>query len=498
MKKFFLIFTVIIITMGTSSVALANDDHTSKNDQKHSFENQMIISIESENSIEKSPAGIMNNSNNLANLGFQVVDSVFDEDSTTWQAEENQQLKKLMVKEMGWVYLVEYNASDYKSFEEAESALQKALKDEGLKVRHISQNEEVYTTESTVMNNVAADLHPEQAWHYEMVNAPEAWDTTNGSSDVRVAVLDTGIDHNHQSLRDLVRTDLGGNFVGGSSTMDYQGHGTHVAGTVASYGSVSGVMQEATLIPVKVLGDDGSGSIFGIIEGVLHSVSVDADVINMSLGGGGYNQSFDDAVQTAVNAGTIVVAASGNEYQSSISYPAAYESVIAVGSVTSNKSRSPFSNYGNGLDLMAPGSNIYSTVPNNGYNSLSGTSMASPHVAGVAGLLRAADPDASVAEVRDAMNNTAEEVGSAFEYGNGIVDAYAAIQQMTDGDDGDNGDGGDGGDGDPPQAPEWQAYTFYAAGDEVTYNGQVYVCNYSHLSFPGWEPPNDPLYWSPR
>jgi len=483
----------LILTVGTSSIALANSDSTSKNDQTDSFENQLIVSVESGDSIEKSPANIMNNNNTLVNQGFQIVDSLLDNEANTLQAEENQQLREKVVENMGWVYLMEYDSSDYNSVEEAETALEKSLEEEGLTVRHISQNEEVHATESAVIDNTVADLHPNQAWHYEMVNAPGAWEITNGSSDVSIAVLDTGIDHNHQSLSDFVRTDLGANFVGGNNTMDYQGHGTHVAGTVASYGSVSGVMQEAALIPVKVLGDDGSGSIFGIIEGVLHAVSVDADVINMSLGGGGFNASFNEAVQTAVNSGTIVVAASGNEYQSSISYPAAYESVIAVGSVTSNKTRSPFSNYGDGLELMAPGSNIYSTVPNNGYSSLSGTSMASPHVAGVAGLLRAADPDATVTEVREAMNETADSVGSTLEYGNGIVDAYAAIQQLN----GDNGDGGDGGDGgDDPQAPEWQAYTFYNAGDEVTYNGVLYVSRYSHLSFPGWEPPNDPFYWS--
>jgi subtilisin family serine protease len=474
--------------VGTSSVALANSDNTSKNDQANSFEDQLIVSIESDDSIEKSPAGIMNSNSNLANHGFQVVDSLMDNESSALQAEGNQQLREEIVENMGWVYLLEYNTADYNSFEEAETALQQALKDEGLKVRHISKNEEVHATDAAVMNNTAADLHPSQEWHYEMINAPEAWEITNGSSDVKIAVLDTGIDDNHQSLGDFVNTDLGENFVGGNSTMDDQGHGTHVSGTIASYGSVSGVMQEATLIPVKVLGADGSGSIFGIIDGVLHAVSVDADVINMSLGGGGYNPSFDEAVETAVNSGTIVVAASGNEYQSSISYPAAYESVIAVGSVTSDKTRSPFSNYGEGLELMAPGSNIYSTVPNNGYDTLSGTSMASPHVAGVAGLLRAANPNATVSEVRAAMNDTAESVGDPFEYGNGIVDAYGAVQQINDGDDGD--------DGDQPPAPEWQAFTYYTAGDEVTYNGELYVCNYSHLSFPGWEPPNDPYYWS--
>src|SRR5690606_2525953 len=122
-----------------------------------------------------------------------------------------------------------------------------------------------------------------------------------------------------------------------------------------------------TLIPVKVLGDNGSGSVYGIIEGILHAANVGADVINMSLGGGGYVQAFDNACQTAMSKGVIIVAASGNEYSSRISYPAAYDGVIAVGAVDSNRNRASFSNYGTGLDVMAPGVNVYSTVPNNGY-----------------------------------------------------------------------------------------------------------------------------------
>src|SRR5699024_2569630 len=158
---------------------------------------------------------------------------------------------------------------------------------------------------------------------------------------------------------------------------------THVAGTIASYGSVSGVMQDATLIPVKVLNDSGSGSMFGIQQGIIHAASVNSDVINMSLGGGGYDRGMDEAIQTANNRGTIIVAATGNDGIGRVSYPAAYSGSIAVGSVTSSKTRSYFSNYGPELDVMAPGSNIYSTLPNSWNDYVYGTSMARPHVAGV-------------------------------------------------------------------------------------------------------------------
>jgi subtilisin family serine protease len=220
---------------------------------------------------------------------------------------------------------------------------------------------------------------------------------------------------------------LAKSFVGGT-TMDVQKHGTHVSGTIASYGEVSGVMQNASIIPVKVLGDNGSGSMYGIQQGILYAASIKADVINMSLGGGGYSQGMDEACQTAVNAGVVVVAAAGNSGTNVISYPAAYNSVIAVGSVDKNRRRANSSQYGAGLSVMAPGVGIYSTVPNNGYDTFSGTSMATPHVAGVAGLIRSVNKNLTPAEVRNILQTTAVSAGPTNEYGYGIVDAYAAVK----------------------------------------------------------------------
>ncbi len=438
MKKSFiwLVMLTMIFTMFVTPT-YANDPTFTQADNDESFiEGELIVSVEGESSSSvgiQSTYSVMSQSDELENKGFKVVDSLLEQsDSDSIRAFGDDEFKTEIVENMGLVYLTEYSTEDYDSIEEAETALEEMLKELGLEVRYIEKNYEMYALEDVSTEDVEINMHPNQEWHYEMINAPQAWDITTGSSDVIQAVLDTGIDHNHQSLSNLVDTDLGRSFVGGS-TMDVQGHGTHVAGTIASYGNVSGVMHNATLVPVKVLGDDGRGSMYGITQGILYSADIGADVINMSLGGGGYNQSMDEATQTAVNAGSIVIAASGNEYRNSISYPAAYDSVIAVGSVTSNGTRSSFSNYGDGLELMAPGSNIYSTVPNNGYDSFSGTSMASPHAAGVAGLMRAVDSSVSVSEARSILQDTAQEAGSFFEYGHGIVDANAAVQALGGG-----------------------------------------------------------------
>lgn len=390
---------------------------------------ELVVSIEedSDNKSIQSTDKLIRESAQLEKIGFQIVDSLLASEQSDSQFMSDD-FKRDVVDQMGLVYLVEYSGEKYEDFEKAKEELEIALEDLGLKVRYIQGNYTMQAIEKAP-EDFSPAMHPNQRWHYDMIKAPEAWTITPGSHHTRVAVLDTGIDSNHPSLRNLVNTSLGRSFVGGN-TGDVNGHGTHVAGTIASYGSVSGVMQDATLIPVKVLNDSGSGSMFGIQQGIIHAASVNSDVINMSLGGGGYDRGMDEAIQTANNRGTIVVAATGNDGIGRVSYPAAYSGSIAVGSVTSSKTRSYFSNYGPELDVMAPGSNIYSTLPNSRYGSLSGTSMATPHVAGVLGLIRSADPNISVTDARSILNNTAQYAGPALQYGHGIVDAFAALQAI--------------------------------------------------------------------
>ncbi|MBU5310944.1 S8 family serine peptidase [Tissierella carlieri] len=444
-----LMVLTLIVSMSITAVAEEENIFRLRSDEIQTISGELIVSVEngSDYSLQNTGDIIAKHVSIFKDKDFIIKDSLIssiDNDKIKLN-DLDEDFREQIVKDMGYVYLVSYS-KEYRSQEDAIKELEKTLEESGIKVRYIEPNYMVYALDEYTLDDYAIEIdgdiledeiglqmHNNQRWHYEMIKAPSAWNITSGSSGVKIAVLDTGIDHNHQSLRDFVDRNLGRNFSGGSSTdtMDRQGHGTHVSGTIASYGSVSGVMKNATLIPVKVLGDDGRGSTYGIVQGVLHAANIQADVINMSLGGGGYLQSFDDACRTAVSRGVVVVAASGNEYASSISYPAAYDSVIAVGAVDSNRRRASFSNYGTGLELMAPGVNIYSTIPGNQYQTNSGTSMASPHVAGVAGLMRSVNRNASVSEIRSVLRNTAQYAGNSTEYGYGIVDAYAAVQAIS-------------------------------------------------------------------
>lgn len=439
MKRFLKLLLVLTLVMSTmifpgGGVSYAN--------QNQIIQGELVIALEAND------FGMMSVKEPLSSLeGFDVKDSLWgnphDSGFSVFSA-QSQRGKS----DLGDIHLLSFSEEKYKNVNEAIRELRAQLESMGYSVKYIEPNYEVkafYLDEVSHSSRLswlwsgsrysASSMHNSQRWHYEMINVPQAWGITEGSANVKIAVLDTGIDHNHQSLSQFVNTSLGKNFTTSneSDTMDRQGHGTHVAGTIASYGSVTGVMRNATLIPVKVLGDDGRGTTYGIQQGVIHAANQGADVINMSLGGGGFSQGMNDACVYAVNQGTIVIAATGNNGSGTVSYPARYDSVIAVGSVDSNRSRSSFSQYGQGLELMAPGRNIYSTIPGNRYQTNTGTSMATPHVAGVAGLMRSANPNLSVSQAREILRNTTQAAGSFNLYGYGIVDAHAALVAVTGG-----------------------------------------------------------------
>lgn len=253
-------------------------------------------------------------------------------------------------------------------------------------------------------------------------------------SGVKVAVLDTGIDASHEDL----------NVAGGASFVadepdaltDGNGHGTHVAGTIAALNNnvgVVGVSYDVDLYAVKVLSGAGSGTLSGIAQGIEWAIDNDMDVINMSLGGSTGSSTLKQASDNAYNSGIVVVAAAGNSGSyfgliNTIGYPARYDSVIAVGAVDSNNNRASFSSVGSQLEVMAPGVDINSTLPGNQYGSLNGTSMASPHVAGATALILAKYPNMTNVEVRQKLRDTATNLGTAFNYGHGVINVEEALK----------------------------------------------------------------------
>lgn len=270
-----------------------------------------------------------------------------------------------------------------------------------------------------------------EQWHLPSVSAPQAWDITTGSSEVTIAVIDTGVDYNHQDLQGKCIT--GYNYVDrNSDPMDDHGHGTHVAGIAAAVGNnstgVAGVDWKARIMPLKVLDSQGSGYDSDVASAIRYAADNGAQVINMSLGSPDYSYTLSEAVNYAYNKGVTIVAASGNE-SSSVSYPAACDNVIAVGALESNDTLAYFSNRGSALDLTAPGVSVLSTAPG-GYVKMSGTSMASPVVAGCASLVLAAHSDYSPSRVEGALKDGATDLGSpGFDtsYGHGKVNASAAV-----------------------------------------------------------------------
>ncbi len=225
---------------------------------------------------------------------------------------------------------------------------------------------------------------------------------------VNAYVIDTGVRITHNQFGNRGRSGYTA-INDGNGTNDCQGHGTHVAGTIGS--STYGVAKDATIYAVRVLGCDGSGSNSGVIGGVdwVTANHIKPAVANMSLGGGA-STALDNAVNAAVQAGVTMAVAAGNDNSNACSYsPARAANAITVGSTTSSDSRSSFSNYGSCLDIYAPGSSITSTwsTSNSATNTISGTSMASPHVAGVAALYLDEFPNATPSQVQAAIESAA-------------------------------------------------------------------------------------------
>jgi subtilisin len=250
---------------------------------------------------------------------------------------------------------------------------------------------------------------PHIPWGVYQVRAPQAWRQATGQS-VRIGVIDTGIDATHPDLRHCI--GRGVNFVNRSRLpLDDNGHGTHIAGTIAGSGSgpqgVVGVAPRAIIHAVKAFDHSGSAYVSDIIAGIDWCVQNDLDIINMSFGMKTYNRSLELAVQNAYRAGKVIVASSGNDGKKSfIDYPARFPQVISVGATTQANKIAPFTNRGLRIDVFAPGENIYSAWLNGKYNELSGTSMATSHVSGVIALMLSVRPGLRPAQIKELLRKS--------------------------------------------------------------------------------------------
>jgi serine protease len=277
-------------------------------------------------------------------------------------------------------------------------------------------------------------------WNLRSINVESAWDETKGSG-VTVAVIDTGI----SPVPDLKDTKFvkGYDFVNDRiEAYDDAGHGTHVAGTIAQstnngYG-VAGVAYEASLMPLKVLAASGGGTVADIAEAIRYAADNGADVINMSLGGPGESKLMEEAIDYAHQKGVFLVAAAGNSSQNSASYPARYPHVIGVAALDSVGVKAPYSNFGAGVDISAPGGSeagkiLQETIdPETNepvFVGYQGTSMAAPHVAGVAALVKATgvkEPDEVLSVLKQSARVIKEDPLNHF--GAGHLDASAAVK----------------------------------------------------------------------
>lgn len=268
----------------------------------------------------------------------------------------------------------------------------------------------------------------EMPWGIVKVNAKNAWSVTQGDM-VKVAIVDTGVDSTHQ--------DLAPNYAGGynaikpgSEPIDDHGHGTHVAGTIAAIKDskgVVGVAPKAAIYGVKVLDGSGGGSYSTIIAGIEWCVDNDIKVINMSLGGRSSIDSFHKAVKVANEKGVTVVCAAGND-SGAVNYPARYAETIAVSASDSSNKIAYFSSRGAEIDFIAPGVNVYSTYKGDAYKTMSGTSMACPHMAGLAALAVSLG-NTTPAEVKEALAKASIDIGLSITLqGNGLVDAGKLVK----------------------------------------------------------------------
>ncbi len=320
------------------------------------------------------------------------------------------------------IYRINELISIFNSFEEVEYAEPKSLHR-----LFLNPNDQYYSSSNQ--------------WNLFKINAAQAWDISTGSPSIVVAVTDNAIYTTHPDLINKLVPgyDVANNDNNPNPALGNDGdHGTHVSGIVGAQTNnstgIASIGYNTSVMPVKI-GRDSDGALIAGYEGIAWAANNGAHVINMSWGGGGYSSYGQNVINNAYNQGCILVAAAGNDGVETVFYPAGYNNVVAVASTTSSDAKSSFSQFGNWITVSSPGSYILSSVPNTSYSYKSGTSMASPLVAGLVGLMKSVNPALPQADVIYCLTSTCDNIDAANsgyigKLGSGRINAYAAMQCM--------------------------------------------------------------------
>ncbi|WP_051591205.1 S8 family serine peptidase [Bacillus sp. UNC438CL73TsuS30] len=271
-------------------------------------------------------------------------------------------------------------------------------------------------------------------WYLNKIQMPKAWDITKGSSQIKVAVIDDGVQQDHPDLKGKIVSPF--NAVTGNARYTPHEHATHVAGIIAASFNktgIAGIAPNVKIMPINVF-DGEEASDYAVALGIKYAVEHHADVINMSLGSPNYSVLLDYYANYAKSKGVILIAAAGNDGTFTKTYPAALGSVVGVGATTSSDHVAFYSNKGSFVDFTAPGSNIFSSINGSSYAHLTGTSMASPVVSGVAALIRSRNPFLTPDQVESVMKHSVVDLGTKGRddyYGYGRIDAYKAVSNTS-------------------------------------------------------------------
>ncbi|MEJ5377670.1 MAG: S8 family serine peptidase, partial [bacterium] len=286
--------------------------------------------------------------------------------------------------------------------------------------------------------SVPNDYYYNSQWHLPKISAPEAWDLNIGAVDIPIAIVDTGVDPNHPDLR--AKLLPGYNFYDhNTDTSDVRGHGTAVAGAAAAISNngsgVAGVAWANPIMPIRISAPDGYATYSAMASAITYAADHGAKVINLSYGGESYSSTLQSAVDYAWSKGAVVVASAANYSSDTPYYPAACNHVVAVSATNTSDQLTTFSNYGNWVDVAAPGVSIYTTSRGGGYGAYSGTSFSAPVTAGLLALIFSANPSLTNQDVVDLLTENADDLGApGFDsiFAHGRINARKSLQAAVE------------------------------------------------------------------